>query len=60
MLYGATWEMKTEYLSSSVSVKECQHVKKEFSIDWDPNKVSQTDNDQDDEDLDDFEEDDDQ
>jgi hypothetical protein len=28
MKYGATWEMKAEYLSNSIKFGECQHVSK--------------------------------
>ena len=39
MKYGATWEMKAEYLSNSITIKQCQTVKKEFSMNYDPSKV---------------------
>jgi len=39
MKYGATWEMKAEYLSNSITIKECQTVKKEFSMNYDASKV---------------------
>ena len=53
MKYGATWEMKTEYLSNAFTFKECQHVKKEFSMDFDGSKsVESNDDDFDDEEED--------
>jgi len=54
MMYGATWEMKAEFLSNTVTVKECQHVKREHSTDWDPSKDVLT-SDEDYEELDDDE-----
>ena len=39
MKYGATWEMKAEYLSSAVTFKKCQTVKKEFSMNYYQSKV---------------------
>jgi len=55
MKYGATWEMKAEYLSNLVTIKECQHISKEFSFDYDPTKPSKTKANKDEDD--DFEED---
>jgi hypothetical protein len=43
MKYGATWEMKAEYLSNTVKFGECQHVPKEFSMEYDPSKQVEAD-----------------
>lgn len=57
MMYGATWEMKAEYLSNSIKVKDCQHVKREHSMDWDPTKAVASIDDDDDDELDEDEDD---
>ena len=56
MSFGATWEMKAEYLSNSIKLKDCQTVKKEFSMYYDPSKVVEGSGDSDDDFEDDEEE----
>jgi hypothetical protein len=36
MLYGATWNLKAEHIANTFEIKECQHVKRQFSSDFDP------------------------
>lgn len=57
--YGATWEIKAEYLSNVVNIKDCQHISKEFSLEYDPNDISKG-NEKDDDEFDEEDDDEDQ
>lgn len=55
MKYGRTWDLKAEHISNTFEIKECQHVKREFSTDFDPN-LKNDDDQEDDFDADDDDE----